>query len=397
MDLRSHACRLLLALMLLAVPVPALAGPAGGTSAADDLATPVTKGSVPATTKAPHVVASAVLLMDSQTGQILFERNAFGRREPASTTKILTAIIILEESNLADKVRISRRAALTGGSRMHLRAGEVHSVHDLVYGLLLRSGNDAAVALAEHHSGSVEAFAAKMNEKAKALGAKASQFMNPHGLPNPQHYTTAYDLALITQYAMRNPRFAQIVASRSTGLKYEELRRDVVMHNTNALLHMLPEADGVKTGTTGNAGKCLVFSATRQGQRLIGVVLNDRNRFGDAASLLRWGFAAFRMHVYGKDGEVVGQAPLVRGKKEALPLKLESPIAMVLPAATPAPELALRLPTKLKAPVREGAVVGEASVRRPDGVELKSRLLAAETIKRRTLWEELLRLTKGAR
>lgn len=389
MDLRSHACRLLLALTLLAVPVPATATPAGGAPAA---ARPVTKPGAPA--KAPRVIASAALLMDSQTGQILYEQNAHVRREPASTTKILTAIIILEESNLADKVRVSKRAARTPGSTMHLKAGEVHSVHDLVHGLLLRSGNDAAVALAEHHSGSVEAFAQKMNQRALALGAKASQFKNPHGLPDPQHFTTAFDLALITQYAMRNPRFAQIVAYRSTGLKYEELRREVVMHNTNALLHMLPEADGVKTGTTGNAGRCLVFSGTRQGQRLIGVVLNDRNRFGDAASLLRWGFTAFRLHYYGKDGERVAQVPLIRGKKEQLPLMLEQPIAMVLPAGAPAPELAVNLPRPVRAPVKAGQVVGEASVRRTDGIELKSRLLAAETIKRRTLWEEFRRLIK---
>lgn len=389
MDLRSHPCRLLLALMLLLVPVPAIAGPVGGAPAA---ALPVTKPG--STTKAPHVVASAALLMDSQTGQILYERNAHGRREPASTTKILTAIIILEESNLADKVKVSKRAARTPGSTMHLKAGEVHSVHDLIHGLLLRSGNDAAVALAEHHSGSVEAFAAKMNQRAQQLGAKASQFKNPHGLPDPQHYTTAYDLALITQYAMRHPRFAQIVASRSTGLKYEELRREVIMHNTNALLHMLPEADGVKTGTTGNAGRCLVFSGTREGQRLIGVVLNDRNRFGDAATLLRWGFGAFRLHYYGKDGSRVAEVPLLRGKKESLALKLEQPIVMVLPAGAPAPELAVKLPAPVRAPVKAGQVVGEASVRRTDGVELNARLLAAETVKRRTLWEEFRRLIK---
>lgn len=389
MDLRSYACRLLLALILLTVPAPALAGPEGGAPAADAFALPVTKEVPP---KAPRVVASAALLMDSQTGQILFERNAHVRREPASTTKILTAIIILEEANLADKVKVSKKAARTEGSTMHLRAGDVHSVHDLVHGLLLRSGNDAAVALAEHHSGSVEAFAVKMNERARAMGAQASQFKNPHGLPNPQHYTTAYDLARITQYALRNPTFAQIVSSRSTGLTYEELHRDVVLHNTNRLLHMLPEADGVKTGTTGNAGKCLVFSATRQGQQLIGVVLNDGNRFGDAASLLRWGFTAFRLHHYGKAGELVAETPLIRGKKERLPLRLERPITMVLPTGAPAPELNLTLPPQLKAPVMAGQVVGEASVRRPDGVELKSSLLAAETIKRRTLWEELQRL-----
>ncbi|HLO02890.1 MAG TPA: D-alanyl-D-alanine carboxypeptidase family protein [Symbiobacteriaceae bacterium] len=394
MDLRSYACRSLLALMLLlAVPVPALAGP-GATAAPDDLVLPVTKE---APVKSPRIVASAAILMDGQTGQILFERNAHARREPASTTKILTAIIILEEANLADKVKVSKKAARTEGSTMHLVAGQVHSVHDLVHGLLLRSGNDAAVALAEYLSGSEEAFAAKMNERARAMGAQASHFKNPHGLPNPAHYTTAYDLARITQYAMRNPKFAQIVGSRSAGLTYEELDRDVVLHNTNRLLHMLPEADGVKTGTTGNAGKCLVFSGTRQGQQLIGVILNDGNRFGDAATLLRWGFTTFRLHQYGKAGDLIAQAPLIRGKKESLPLKLEKGLALVLPAGAQVPQLDLKLPPTLKAPVTAGAVVGEALVRRPDGVELKSRLLAAETIKRRTLWEELMRLVNQQR
>lgn len=375
MNLRALASRSLLALMLLLLPTaPALAAPKES--------------------KAPRVVASAAILMDGQTGQILFERNAFIRREPASTTKILTAIILLEEGNLKDKVRISKKAARTGGSTMHLKAGQVHSVHDLLHGLLLRSGNDAAVALAEHLSGSEEAFAAKMNARARAMGAQASNFKNPHGLPDPQHYTTAYDLARITQYALRNPKFAQIVAARSTGLTYEELDRNVVLHNTNRLLHMLPEADGVKTGTTGNAGKCLVFSGTRQGQQLIGVILNDGNRFGDAATLLRWGFSAFRLHQYGKAGDLIAEAPLIRGKKEQLPLKLERGLAMVLPTGALIPELSLKLPERIKAPVKEGEAIGEASVRRPDGIELKSRLLAAETIKRRTLWEEFVRLMK---
>lgn len=375
MNLRALASRSLLALMLLLLPTaPALAAPKES--------------------KAPRVVASAAILMDGQTGQILFERNAFIRREPASTTKILTAIILLEEGNLKDKVRISKKAARTGGSTMHLKAGQVHSVHDLLHGLLLRSGNDAAVALAEHLSGSEEAFAAKMNARARAMGAQASNFKNPHGLPDPQHYTTAYDLARITQYALRNPKFAQIVAARSTGLTYEELDRNVVLHNTNRLLHMLPEADGVKTGTTGNAGKCLVFSGTKQGQQLIGVILNDGNRFGDAATLLRWGFSAFRLHQYGKAGDLIAEAPLIRGKKEQLPLKLERGLAMVLPTGALIPELSLKLPERIKAPVKEGEAIGEASVRRPDGIELKSRLLAAETIKRRTLWEEFVRLMK---
>jgi D-alanyl-D-alanine carboxypeptidase (penicillin-binding protein 5/6) len=386
-DLRRS---LLALLLLLTVSGTALAGPVGGAPALeDDLVLPVTKEGAP---KAPNVGASAAILMDAQTGQILFERNAFVRRYPASTTKILTAIIVLEEADLSAKVQISKKAARTDGSSMHLVAGQVHSVHDLVVGLLLRSGNDAAVALAEHMSGSEAAFVAKMNAKARAIGAQASNFMNPHGLPNPQHYTTAYDLARIAQYAMRNAQFAAIVRSRSTGLTYEELDRHVVLHNTNRLLYMLPEADGVKTGTTGAAGRCLVFSGTRQGQQLIGVVLNDGNRFTDAASLLRWGFTAFRLHHYGKSGDIIAQVPLIRGKKERLPLKLEHSLAMVLPAGALIPQLETRLPAKLKAPVRAGEVVGDVAVRRPDGVELKSRLLAAETIKRRTLWEEFLRL-----
>jgi D-alanyl-D-alanine carboxypeptidase (penicillin-binding protein 5/6) len=369
---------------------PVLASPAArAAGAADD---PVLQATKTGQVRAPRVGASAAILLDAKTGQILFERNAFVRREPASTTKILTAIIVLEEGDLKAKVKVSKKAARTEGSTMHLSTGQVHSVHDLLHGLLLRSGNDAAVALAEYMSGSVEAFAQKMNQRAREMGANSSHFANPHGLPDPKHYTTAHDLARITQHAMRNPRFAQIVATRSVPLSYEELNRDVVLHNTNQLLHMLPEADGVKTGTTGNAGRCLVFSATREGHQLLGVVLNDYNRFGDAAGLLRWGFSAFRLHIYGKAGDLVTQAPLIRGKKEILPLKLESELVMVLPTGALVPQMELRIPPRLKAPVKEGAVIGEAAVGRPDGAELKSRLLAAETIKRRTLWEEFLRL-----
>jgi D-alanyl-D-alanine carboxypeptidase (penicillin-binding protein 5/6) len=160
---------------------------------------------------APQVQARAAVLMDAETGQVLFAKNAHQPLPPASLTKIMTAIVVLERCELDAVVKASQRAVNAKASSMHLRVGETVKVRDLLYALMLRSANDAAIALAEHTAGSVEAFAALMNEKAKSLGAKHTRFVNPHGLHDPRHLSTAYDLALITRYAMQNETFRAIV------------------------------------------------------------------------------------------------------------------------------------------------------------------------------------------
>ncbi|MGE5590631.1 MAG: D-alanyl-D-alanine carboxypeptidase family protein [Bacillota bacterium] len=242
----------------------------------------------------PGVSAAAALVMDF-SGKVLWQRHARRRMAPASTTKVLTAVLALELGRLDDLVVVSRRAATGRGSRLGLRERDRYRLKDLLVGMLMRSGNDAAVAVAEHIAGTVEGFVRLMNEKAAGLGAKDTHFVTPHGLDRPGHYTTAADMALMANHAMANPVFAEIVGSRERVVGPEGGHgRKRLLRNTNRLLWRYAWADGVKTGTTPRAGRCLVASATRDGHRLIAVAFRSANRWQDAVRLLNYGFARTR-------------------------------------------------------------------------------------------------------
>jgi len=240
------------------------------------------------------ITAQSAVLIDADTGAILFGKNHLQQRPPASTTKILTAILAIEKGNLKDSVEISNRASRTGEARLNLIAGEKISLENLLYGALLKSGNDACVAIAEHISPSVEEFVDLMNLKANLLGCNNSCFINTNGLPVKNHYSSALDLAIIARYALKNPKFAEIVSTPLKTLNWEESTRKRTIKNTNRLLLTYPGANGVKTGTTVKAGQCLVASACRENRNLIAVVLKSTNRFSDATRLLNYGFSNFR-------------------------------------------------------------------------------------------------------
>lgn len=205
----------------------------------------------------------------------------------ASTTKILTAIIVIDDCDLDETITIPKEAEGTEGSSVYLRAGDQYTVEDLLYGLMLRSGNDCAVTLALHHSGSIEAFAKKMTEKAMFLGAEHSRFVNPHGLPDARHYTTARDLSLISAYAMKNEKFREIVSC-----KYYEPRN---WQNKNKMLYRYEGAIGVKTGFTLAAGRCLVTAAERNGMTVVCVVLNSPQMYERTTELLDFAFEKYEM------------------------------------------------------------------------------------------------------
>lgn len=247
--------------------------------------------------RAPTVVSAAsAILMDAGTGEVLFEQNADDPRPPASITKILTALVILERGVLSDTVVVSQAAASAGGYRLGLRRGQRISLEDLLSAILIRSANDAAVAAAEHVGSGMAGFVAMMNAKAEELGMYHSHFENPHGLDEPGHYTTARDMAVLARVAMTHPYFAQLVRTREAtvtiwqvghrGLKARA--RTILSHNK--LLGRVEGADGIKTGYTDAAGRCLVASASRGSQRMIAVLLKDPQRWTDAARLLEFGF-----------------------------------------------------------------------------------------------------------
>lgn len=311
----------------------------------------------------PAVTADAAVLMDAKTGEVLYDKNMHQRRAPASTTKILTAIIALESGRLDEEVTVSPRAAATTGSSMYLFPGQRILLRELVAGLLMKSGNDAAVAIAEHLSGSVDAFVAEMNRRAAALGAFDSHFRNPHGLTKPGHYSSAFDLAWLARYALRNPTFRTIVATREMAVDWLDPKgreRTQQLQNTNRLLWMLEGADGVKTGTTSQAGQCLVASATRGDQQLIAVVLHSDARWYDTAKLLQYGFTNYDLYTYAEEGDVIGPVPVIKGMQPLVDAVVTRPAAVVVAAAAFANTTAVvDLPDKLKAPVYRGQKIGE--------------------------------------
>jgi len=250
-----------------------------------------------------RVTATAALLMDAQTGQVLYSRNPHLVWPPASTTKVLTALVALRTTPLATPIRITPEVArFRVGSVVGLPAGAEISLHDLLYGLMLQSGNDVALAVAEGVSGTVPAFVARMNAAAQHLGARQTHFTSPHGLYDPNHYTTAYDLALITRVAMENPTFREIVRTERWTFRPPGGPARVLW-NHNSLLKRYPGADGVKTGYVDMSGETLVASATRNGRRLIAVLLHSGDMWGDAERLLSYGFERERSTGLARPGQ----------------------------------------------------------------------------------------------
>jgi serine-type D-Ala-D-Ala carboxypeptidase (penicillin-binding protein 5/6) len=238
----------------------------------------------------PNVSARAAVLIVAKTGQVLFGKKEHAIMYPASTTKMMTLITALEKGNLNNKVTISSRAAGCDGSSLELRQGDQLSLRQLLTGMMVVSGNDAAEATAENIAGSVPKFVAMMNANAAKMRLDNTHFTNPHGLPDSRHYSTASDLARIAAYGLKNPEFAKIVSTSEYNFSF--YNRPGVRHivNTNKLLKTFPGAKGVKTGSTEAAGDCLVAAAKRGNIELIAVVLNDDERWDDAAKLLEYGF-----------------------------------------------------------------------------------------------------------
>ncbi|MDN5344759.1 MAG: hypothetical protein PWQ18_870, partial [Clostridia bacterium] len=313
----------------------------------------------------PDLKAATAVLMDSVTGTVLFAKNPDERKAPASTTKILTALIALEKGHLDDVITVGPNPPRVDGTRVYLVEGERVTLENLLYGMLLNSGNDAALAIAEHYGGSMEGFARLMNEKAAALGAVNSHFVTPNGLSDPNHYTTARDLALIARAAMQNETFRRIVATQTRPWRSQGW--ETTLMNQNRLLWDYQGADGVKNGYTTEAHFTLVGSATRQGQSLIAVVLDEPGGRGaeqDVAALLDYGFKEFRSLQLARKGEVV--AVLDRGNGEKVEAAAAADMAIVRKNdGSPPPVGQLEL-SSLKGPVPAGSRIG-AMVFRQNG------------------------------
>ena len=258
--------------------------------------------------------AQGAVVMERTTHRVLFAKNSDAHLPMASTTKIVTALTVLNHANLDDVVEVDTRAVGIEGSSIYLRAGEHLTVRELLYGLMLRSGNDSAVALALHVAGSIDSFAELMNETARQAGCNDSHFVNPHGLHDDNHYTSAHDLGVLTCVALDNADFREIVSTRTIRISNEGMDYDRVLVNKNKLLSNYTDADGVKTGYTKKAGRCFVGSATRNGMQVVVVVLNCGPMFEETADMLDAAFANYHLEAVIPQNKVCGSR-IERGKQ----------------------------------------------------------------------------------
>ncbi|AWP28435.1 D-alanyl-D-alanine carboxypeptidase family protein [Paenibacillus sp. Cedars] len=263
--------------------------------------------------KGPANHAQAAALIDVTSGRMLYSKNGDERLRIASLTKIMTAIVAIEHGKLDDRVKISKNAFAKEGSSIFLKLGEEMTLENLLFGLMLRSGNDAATAIAEHVGGTEEGFVMLMNEKAAQLGMTNSHFMNPHGLDHDEHYSSANDMAKLTAYALKNPVFSEIVKTPTKKAPNPNESWDYKWDNKNKMLRFYEGADGVKTGYTKKAFRCLVSSATRNGQQIAAVTLNDGNDWNDHSNMLDYGFAHFPLKKVTEKGQKIQGYTLVTG------------------------------------------------------------------------------------
>lgn len=306
------------------------------------------------------ISAHSAVVIDSLTGDVIYEKNAYERRRMASTTKIMTAICALENGNPDDMVKVHPSAVGVEGSSMYLGHGEVISLRDLTYGLMLASGNDAAVAIAMHISGSIEAFADLMNTTAAKIGAKDTSFKNPNGLDAEGHYTTAYDLAKITRYGMTIPAFAEIVSTKNVKIPWQDRDYPRQLKNHNKLLNMYEGCDGVKTGFTKKSGRCLVSSATKEGYQVIAVTLNAPDDWNDHISMLNYAFENYENRQLLKENDYLATIPIINGVTDTVEIIAEKGFSMPAKNGTvPEVEMKYTLPETLTAPVGFGQEVGK--------------------------------------
>jgi len=312
------------------------------------------------------MTATSMILIEASTGKVIYEKNAESRQYPASTTKMMTLLLAIENANLDDTITVDAQAAAVEGSSMYLETNDQLKLKDLVTGMMLASGNDATVAVADYLAGSVQDYAAYMTEKAQAIGATNTHFANSSGLPNSDHYSTAHDLARIAAYGYKNPIFRQIVGTKEKEIQWQfPPAKKIKFENTNELLGVYPGANGMKTGYTQAAGECLVASAERNGVNLIAVVMHaaDDKRFIEATKLLDYGFQNVKMvKAFAKD-EVVQNIRVHGGTPYQLTARPKEDILYPISGDDRSRFSIIIKPDRyVNAPVKQGRIVGYVSV-----------------------------------
>lgn len=305
--------------------------------------------------------AKAACILEMQTGRVLFGCNMHARLPMASTTKVMTALLAIERGKPQDRVVCSEQAFGVPGTSIYLQSGETLTLDEMLLGLMLSSGNDAAVAIAEHIGGTVDGFIDLMNGRAREIGAVNTHFSNPHGLPDENHYTTAYDLALITREAMTNDAFRRLVSTRRASIPWEGRDYNRQLSNKNKLLSAYPGATGVKTGFTSKAGRCLAFGASRDGLELVGAVLSCSDWFDEAARLMDGCYETYSMTRVLGPTISAGSIAVTDGERESCGMcvmeALDAPLAV-----GEAAQVVLDVPQSVRAPVYPGMHLGTAKL-----------------------------------
>jgi len=341
--------------------------------------------------KIEGIGAKAYCLIERESGRILFAHNENEMLPMASTTKIMTALLALENCRTDEIVTAGDNAYGVTGTSMYLQRGEKLPMEQMLQGLMLRSGNDAAVAIAEHVAGTVEDFAEKMNERADALGLDA-HFVTPNGLDAQGHGASALAMCRLAAKALENEDFRRIVAMQSATVPWEGNEYDRVLTNKNKLLKEYEGATGVKTGYTSRAGRCLVFSAERDGMELVGAVLNCYTWFDSAEKLLDAGFAQYEMKTVLEKGETAGEIGVSGGTQKSVRVSAQRELRAPT-AQHEALEMRLELPGEITAPVAAGQELGTAYLTTKDGAVIaRCPLVAQEDVPRNTVVQALRRI-----
>ncbi|MBQ9079995.1 MAG: D-alanyl-D-alanine carboxypeptidase [Clostridia bacterium] len=344
-------------------------------------------------TDAVSVSAQSAILIDASNDNVLFAKNADLRLPMASTTKIMTALLALECGDIDKSYAIPKQAVGVEGSSVYLVEGEQLTLGDLVYALMLESANDAAEAIAIIVAGSTAAFADIMNRRAAELGLTDTHFTNPHGLDHDEHYTSAYDLARLTSYALKNEQFRKIVSTRKTTIPFQGNEGTRLLVNHNRLLRSYEGAIGVKTGFTKRSGRCLVSAAERDGLTLVAVTINAPDDWRDHTSMLDWGFDNYVHHTFAEAGEYKLTIPVCGGTAEWTVCANATEIAATLPRGHGEISVTVKAPRFVFAPISCGDHVGRLIYRCDGEVIGESELYAAVEVKakntKKSFWEWL--------
>ncbi len=336
-----------------------------------------------------NVSAHAAALIDADSGRILWAKNADEQMSMASTTKIMTALVAIENADIKDEVVIPAKAVGVEGSSVCLKEGEILTLEELLYAMLLESANDAAAAIAIHVGGSIEDFALMMNERAGQMGLESTSFANPHGLDAVGHYTTARELGLIAAEALKNSDFAKMVSTYRHQIPFgKESRRYLLNHNK--MLKLYDGAIGVKTGFTKKSGRCLVSAAERDGLRLVAVTLNAPNDWSDHRAMLDYGFENYEMREIVSEGEYSFKLSCVGGETPEITVSNTDGFKACMRKGDTDACVTVNLPRFVYAPISAGAPLGEAVISKNGEVLGKVELISSDESKQKIYTRQFL-------